>query len=87
MAMQRQQQRMRVAESQQQNACAAGSTQFCLDSTSAAQSEAGFYRTLQARYQRCMRQSLATYPFAGFGYGVQPTGLLFDPLDPQFNYP
>jgi hypothetical protein len=34
-----------------------------------------------------MRQSLATYPFAGFGYGVQPTGLLFDPLDPQFNYP
>ena len=85
--MQRQQQRMRVAESQQQNACAAGSTQFCLDSISAAQSEAGFYRTLQARYQRCMQQSLATYPFAGFGFGGYSSGLLFDPLDLQFNYP
>jgi len=89
MAMQRQQQRMRVAESQQQNACAAGSTQSCLDSTSAAQSEAGFYRTLQERYQRCMQRSVS-YPFAGlvgFGYGGYSAGRLFEPFDLQFNYP
>ncbi len=86
MAMQRQEQRLRVAESQQQNACAADSTQFCLDSTSAAQSEAGFYRTLQERYQRCMQRSVS-YPFAGFGYGGYSAGRLFEPFDLQFNYP
>jgi hypothetical protein len=86
-AMQRQQQRMQAAESTRQSACTAGSSQGCLDSTSAAQSEEGFYRTLQERYQRCMRQSLATYPFAGFGFGGYSSGLLFDPLDLEFNYP
>ena len=95
MTMQRQEQRMRLAESQQQNACAAGSSQACMDSTSAAQSEAGFYRTLQARYRLCMQQSASTYPFAGFGlgsgrglgFGSYSSGLLFDPLELQFNYP
>lgn len=87
MAMQRQEQRMRTAESQQQSACAAGSSQVCLDSRSAAQSEAGFYRTLQGRYQRCMQRSVSTYPFAGFGFGGYSAGRLFEPFDLQFNYP
>ena len=87
MTMQRQEQRMRAAESQQQSACAAGSSQFCLDSTSAVQSEAGLYQALQARYQRCMQHSIGTYPFVGFGYGGYPTGLLFEPLELQFDYP
>jgi len=97
MAMQRQEQRMRAAESQQQSACSLGSSQACMDSTSAAQSEAGFYRTLQERYQRCMQRSRAAYPSAGFGFGFgsgrgfgfggYSSGLLFDPLDLQFNYP
>jgi hypothetical protein len=91
--MQRQEQRMQAAESQQQSACAAGSSQVCLDSMSAAQSEAVFYRTLQERYQRCMRQSLGTYPFASFGFGFghgfsgYSSGVLLEPLDLQFNYP
>jgi hypothetical protein len=95
MAMQRQQQRMQAAESARQSACAAGSSQGCLDSTSAAQSEAGLYRTFQARYQRCMQQSLGTYPFAGFGFGYghrfgfsgYSSGVLYEPLDLQFDYP
>jgi hypothetical protein len=95
MSLQRQEQRMRAAESARQSACAAGSSQGCMDSANAAQSEAGLYRTLQERYQRCMQQSLASYPFAGFGFGFghgygfgrYSSGLLFEPLDLQFNYP
>ena len=87
MAIQRQQQRVQAADSTRQSACAAGSSQACLDLTSAVQGEAGFYRTLQEQYQRCMQRSLATYPFTGFGYGGPPTGLLFEPLDLQLNYP
>jgi len=95
MAMQRQEQRMRDAESARQSTCASGSSQSCLDSTSAAQSEAGLYRTFQARYQRCMQQSLAGYTFTGFGFGFghgfgfggYSSGLLFEPLELQFNYP
>ncbi len=86
---------MRAAESARQSTCAAGSSQGCLDSTSAAQSETGLYRTFQGRYQRCMQQSLSAYPFAsfgfgfnrGFGFGGYSSGVLFEPLDLQFNYP
>ena len=86
---------MRDAESARQSTCASGSSQSCLDSTSAAQSEAGLYRTFQARYQRCMQQSLAGYTFTGFGFGFghgfgfggYSSGLLFEPLELQFNYP
>ena len=89
MTMQRQQQRMQAAESARQSACAAGSSQICMDSTSSAQSESALYRTLQERYQRCMQRS-ASYPFArlgGFGYGGYSAGRLFEPFELQFNYP
>ncbi|HEY6371285.1 MAG TPA: hypothetical protein VIX37_11955 [Candidatus Sulfotelmatobacter sp.] len=87
MAMQRQEQSMRAAESQQQTTCAAGSSQACVDSASAAQSEAGLYHTLQEQYQRCMQRSLATQPFAGFGHGGYSAGRLFEPFELRFSYP
>lgn len=87
MTMLRQEQRMRVAESRQQSACAAGSSQFCLDSASAAQSEADLYWALQVRYQRCMQHSIGTYPFVGFGFRGYSSGLLFEPLEMDFEYP
>lgn len=89
MAMRRQQQRMQAAESSRQSACAAGSSQICIDSMSSAQSETALYNTLQERYQRCMQRS-ASYPFAGlagFGYGGYSAGRLFEPFELQFNYP
>ena len=87
MRMQRQEQRIRAAESQQQSACAGRSSQFCMDSASAAQSEAALYRTLQARYQHCMQHSVGGYPFAGFGFRGYSSGLLFEPLEMEFDYP
>ena len=87
MRMERQEQRMQAAELRQQNACAAGSSQFCLDSASAAQSEASLYQAMQARYQRCMQRSIGTYPFAGFGYGSYSAGFSFEPLEFQLDYP
>jgi hypothetical protein len=87
MTMQRQEQRMRAAESQQQNACVASSSQACMDSASAAQSEAALYRSLQQQYQRCMQRSLASQPFAGFGLRGYAAGRLLEPFDLQFNYP
>lgn len=89
MTMQRQQQRMQAAESARQSACAAGSSQICMDSMSSAQSETALYRTLQERYQRCMQRSVS-YPFAGLagaGYGGYSAGRLFEPFELQFNYP
>jgi hypothetical protein len=85
--LQRQEQRMRAAESQQQNACAASSSQACMDSTNAAQSEAALYRSLQQQYQRCMQRSGASQPVAGFGLRGYAPERLFEPFDLQFNYP
>lgn len=85
--MERQEQRMRAADLRQQNACAAGSSQFCMDSASAAHSEADLYRTLQARYQHCMQHSIGGYPFAGFGFRGYSAGLLYEPLEMEFDYP
>ncbi len=87
MTMQRQEQRMRATESRQQSACAAGSSQACMDSASAAQSEAALYGSLQQQYQRCMQRSLASQPFAGFGLRGYAAGRLLEPFDLQFNYP
>lgn len=87
MTMQRQEQRLRAAESQQQNACVASSSQACMDSASAARSEAALYRSFQQQYQRCMQRSLPSQPFAGFGLRGYAAGRLFEPFDFQFNYP
>jgi len=78
MAMQRQQQRIQASESSRQSACAAASSQMCLDAMNTAQSEADLYRTLQERYQRCMQRSLATQPFPGFGLRGYSAGRLLN---------
>ena len=87
MTMQRQEQRMRAAESQRQSACAAVSSQACMDSASAAQSEAALYRTLQEQYQRCMQRSLSSQSSAGFGLRGYSAGRLFEPFDLRFSNP
>jgi hypothetical protein len=79
--MERQARRMQAAESAQQSACASGSGQDCPNLTGAMQSEANLYRTLQDSYQTCLRRSHAAYPFTGFGFSSDSSGLLFDPLE------
>jgi len=87
MTLQRQEQRMRAAQLEQRNACTGGLTQRCSDLSSAAQSEAGLYQTLQNRYQTCMQRSLARYPLNGFGFGGHSAGLPFAPLQMELDYP
>jgi hypothetical protein len=81
MALQRQAQRLRAAESLEQSACAAGSTQGCSDSTSARQSEDNLYRSLQARYRQCQQRSTTlAYPLRGHAFSAFGSSLMFDPL-------
>lgn len=61
MALRQQEMRMSSADSAQQSACSAGSTQGCSEATSTFHSEQGLYRSLQARYQQCRQRSLSAY--------------------------
>jgi len=87
LAMERQAQRMEAAESAQQGACGMGPRQECSDLTSTALSEASLYRELQNRYRLCQQRSLTAYPFSGFGFGGYSSGLLFDPMGMDLDYP
>jgi len=85
-AMEQQAQRMHAAEQEQQRACSTGSGQDCSDRTSASQSEASAYRTLQAQYRACQQRSMGVNPFghlAGAGY---TQGLSFDPFEFDLDY-
>ena len=85
-AMERQARSRREAEAAQQSACAAGPGQECSDRTSAAQSEAEQYRTLQDQYRQCQQRSLRANPF-GHPAGVSSShGQLFDSFDFDLDY-
>jgi hypothetical protein len=88
MALEREEQSVRTAESAQTNACSAGARQECSDATGAAQSEAGRYRELQSQYQMCRQRSLTTFPVGGarFGFGGYSAELLHDPLQLDLGY-
>ncbi len=80
MAMQSQAQRLQAAIALQQSACGAGATSECTSASNARISEESLYRSLQARYQQCMRLSVGSYPFGGYqGYGYR-SGSLADPM-------
>jgi hypothetical protein len=84
--MEQQAQRMHAAEAAQQSACSTGSGQDCSDRTSASQSEASLYRTLQGQYRSCQQRSLRVNPFgqlAGAGYAQ---GLSFYPFEFDLDY-
>jgi hypothetical protein len=85
-AMERQARSRRDAEAAQRRACAAGLGQECSDMTSAAQSEADLYRTLQDQYRTCQQRSLRTNPF-GHPAGVSSShGRSFDPFEFDLDY-
>jgi hypothetical protein len=78
---------MQAAESAQQSACSAGHSQECSDLASTAQSEASLYRSLQERYRMCQQRSPMAYPFGGYGRWNYSSGLLFDGLEMDLDYP
>jgi len=86
-ALQQQARRMQAAESEQQSACSTGRSQECSDLTSTAQSEASLYRSLQDRYRMCQQRSPAAYSFGGYGRWNYSSGLLFDGLEMDLDYP
>jgi hypothetical protein len=76
LAMERQEQRMRAAESMRQSACGNSAAQECLDANREWQSEQSLYRAWESRYRRCQSET-STYPaggysFPGYGLGVWP---------------
>jgi hypothetical protein len=77
MALERQAQRMQVAEQDRQSACTAGA-QECADLTGKAQSETSFYRELQAKYAQCRQRSPSGDPSGNFAQ-TGARGLLLDP--------
>jgi len=85
-AMERQARSRREAEAAQQRACTAGPGQECSDLTSAAQSEADLYRTLQDQYRTCQERSLSTNPFGHPTRVSSSHGLLFDPFQFDLDY-
>jgi hypothetical protein len=78
--MDRQAQRMQAAEQDRQISCALGPWQQCSDSTGSAESEGGFYRELQNRYQACQRRSPTALPHNGFRVPRYSAGVSFDSL-------
>jgi hypothetical protein len=85
-AMEQQAQRMHSAEAAQQSACSAGSGQDCTDRTSASQSEASRYRTLQAQYGSCQQRSMGVNPFGHSAGAGSRQGLSFDPFEFDLDY-
>jgi hypothetical protein len=77
MMMERQAQRVQATEALRQSACSTDPQQ-CSASTSSAESEAGFYRALQQRYQACRRRSPMALPFSGFRVGGYSTAVSFE---------
>jgi hypothetical protein len=85
MSLQQQEQRMRAAEAAQQSACSAGPSQDCSDLTSTSQGEASRYRTLQDRYRMCQQRSFTVNLFGRRAGPRYSQGLLFDPLEFDFD--
>jgi hypothetical protein len=81
MSLQQQEQRMQSAHAAQQNACSAGPSQDCSDLTSTSQGEASRYRTLLDQYRMCQQRSYNVNPFGRPGGARYSQGLLFDPLE------
>jgi hypothetical protein len=71
LAMERQANLMDTAESARQNACTTGPTEMCMGLASRAESEASLYRTLEQRYQQCLRR---TGTASSYGGRTLPTG-------------
>ena len=78
-ALVRQAQRVQMAESIRQSACANGPAQECSEATAAWQSEENLRETLQMRYQQCQVQSMAAYS-TGYGLSVYDSTRWFDSL-------
>jgi len=87
LALEKQEQRMRQAETARQNACSSGTAQECSELTNTSRSEDSLYRQLEERYRQCRQRSLGSYSFGSFGYGSYPGGQFFDPLDFGVDYP
>lgn len=71
--------RMQAAESARQSACTVSTTQECTEATNRAQSESSLYRSLQEKYQQCMRLTRGTRAPTGRTVTVSPHPLS-DPL-------
>ena len=69
MSMERQFQRMQMAESIQRNACMSGDDQGCMAAESVLRSEQNLYRQLQAQYQRCRMNAGSGYISGGWAFG------------------
>lgn len=80
LAMERQANLMDTAESARQNACTIGPTEMCMGLASRAESEASLYRTLEQRYQQCLRRTGAASSFGGRTFPAGRTSPGFEHL-------
>jgi hypothetical protein len=80
LAMERQANLMDTAESARQSACTAGPTEMCMGLSSRAESEASLYRTLEQRYQQCLRRTGAASSFSGHTFPAGRLNPTFDRL-------
>jgi hypothetical protein len=80
LAMERQANLMDTAESARQNACTTGPTEMCMGLASRAESEASLYRTLEQRYQQCLRRTGAASSFGGRTFPAGRPNASFDHL-------
>jgi hypothetical protein len=80
LAMERQANLMDTAESARQNACTAGPTEMCTGLASRAESEASLYRTLEQRYQQCLRRTGTASSYGGRTFPAGHTSPGFDHL-------
>jgi hypothetical protein len=77
LSMERQFQRIQVAESMRQNACLMGDNQSCMEAENALRSEQNLYRQLQAQYQQCQMNP---------GFGYTPGGRAFGRWNRSFGH-
>jgi hypothetical protein len=85
-AMEQEAKRAQAAEQDRFNACTAGQTAECSDLTTRAQSENGYYRMLQDRYEQCRQRNGGTFPFGNITFRGHANGQALDRLDFEFEY-
>ena len=86
MAMEQEAKRAQAAEQDQLNACNAGQTAECSDRTTSAQSENGYYRMLQDRYEQCRQRNGGRFPLGNITFTGHANGQALDRLDFEFEY-
>jgi hypothetical protein len=86
MAMEQEAKGAQAAEQDRLNACNAGQTAECSDLTTGAQSENGYYRMLQDRYEQCRQRNGGRFPLGNITFRGRASGQALDRLNFEFEY-